>query len=184
MIFVLKKWDRFCRKLSEKGMQSIPACEVTQAAGRYLVLKHDVETNVYRAFQMAQIEKGYGHRGSYYVQAYLLNDERNVHLLKQMQKMGHEISYHHDVMDCCRGDLGAALCEFEKNRCKFVENGFAVQTVCQHGNPIIERVGYHSNRDFFRDAGVCRHYMDISDITVNFKEVTSESNGKNQKQGN
>lgn len=170
MIFVFRKWERFCGDLREMGLQSIPACEVTKDAGSYLVLKHDVETDVARAFQMAQIEKKYGHRGSYYVQAYLLDDEKNIRLLKQMQQMGHEISYHHDVMDSCRGDLAAAACEFERNRRTFEQNGFAVTTVCQHGNPIIERIGYHSNRDFFRDAHIRGLYGDICDIMVNFRD--------------
>lgn len=170
MNFVYKHWDHFCRKLQEKGRYSIPACEVNADSGKYLVLKHDVETDVSHAFKIAEIEQRYGHRGSYYVQAYLLEKEENVALLKQMQQMGHEISYHYDVMDSCNGNLEAAMKEFEKN-CKMFENkGFPVITVCQHGNPIVERNGYHSNRDFFRNAQVQTRYPKLSDIMVNYKE--------------
>lgn len=170
MIFTYKKWKNFCLKLQEKGMKSIPACEVKSDSGNYLVLKHDVETDVSHAYEIAKIEKACGHRGSYYVQAYLLEDDKNVELLVKMQQMGHEISYHYDVMDSCKGNLDEAIEEFEKNRKLFKDKGFRIVTVCQHGNPIVERNGYHSNRDFFRSSRVRELYPDISDIMVNFKE--------------
>lgn len=170
MIFVYKKWAEFCSTLKEKGFISIPACEVKSDSGNYIVFKHDVETDVSHALRIAQIEKQYGHRGSYYVQAYLLENSNNVELLKKIQQMGHEVSYHYDVLDACKGDFEKATEEFEKNKRLFEYNGFNIITVCQHGNPIVERVGYHSNRDFFRNEMVSELYPEISDIMVNFKE--------------
>ena len=168
MIFTYKKWDDFCAKLEKHGFLSVPAQAVSE--NHYLVLKHDVETSVPNAYRMAQIEQKYGHKGSYYVQAYLLGDEKNVELLKKMQDMGHEISYHYDVMDSCKGDLEKAIAEFEENRKLFVENGFAFATVCQHGNPVVDRVGYTSNRDFFRSEKVREKYPELADIMVNYPE--------------
>ena len=169
MIFNYKKWDEFCKDLYEAGRISIPACEVNSSKHGYIVLKHDVETDVSRALELASIEHKYGHRGSYYVQAYLMNQARNIHILKQMQKMGHEISYHYDVMDSQKGDVDKAIVEFEDNRKLFEDNGFPIITVCQHGNPVVERVGYTSNRDFFRSDKVEKLYPDIADLMVNYK---------------
>ena len=170
MIFVYKKWDAFCRALDQKGIRSIPAREVTADLGAYVVLKHDVETDVARAFEMAKIEQRYGHRGSYYVQAYLMDDHKNVKMLSEMQVMGHEVSYHYDVMDSCKGDIDKAIAEFELNAGKFTGNGFELKTLCQHGNPVVERVGYTSNRDFFRNDRVKQLYPNLSDIMVDYKE--------------
>lgn len=170
MIFVYQNWDDFCRKLKEKGVVSIPACEVTEKTGAYLVLKHDIENTVPRAFKLAEIEHKYGHRGSYYVHAYLLDDPKNVELLHQMQAMGHEISYHYDVMDSNHGDIEAAILEFETNKARFESLGFGLATVCQHGNPIVDRIGYTSNRDFFRNAKVQMLFPELSDIMVDFKQ--------------
>ena len=171
MIFVYKKWDDFCKKLQENGIHSIPAKDVRAETQNYLVLKHDVETNVARAYALAKIEQKYGHKGSYYVQAYLLDNSENVQMLIQMQEMGHEISYHYDVMDSCKGELDKAILEFDANKKKFENNGFKLETLCQHGNPIVDRVGYTSNRDFFRSKKVQERYSDLSDIMVNFKAV-------------
>lgn len=170
MIFVYKKWEEFCKALNDKGLQSIPAKDVFNADGGYLVLKHDVETDVPKAYKMAQIESRYGHRGSYYVQAYLMNDPKNVELLSEMQANGHEISYHYDVMDSNKGDIEKAIKEFEYNLELFNKNGFDIVTVCQHGNPVVERVGYTSNRDFFRNEAVQAKYPAMADIMVDFKQ--------------
>ena len=170
MIFVYKKWEKFCRKMSENSIHSIPACEVTSDLSSYIVLKHDVETNVEHACRIAEIEHNYGHRGSYYVQANLLENSANVKLLLQMKKMGHEISYHYDVLDSNKGNIDSAIEEFEKKISLFESHGFKIVTVCQHGNPIIERNGYNSNRDFFRSQRVQDLYPGLSDIMVNFKE--------------
>lgn len=170
MIFVYKRWEEFCSGLADNNCLSIPACEVSGEVKGYVVLKHDVETNVKRAYNMSKIEHKYGHRGTYYIQAYLLDNDENVKLLCKMQAMGHEISYHYDVMDSNKGDIQGALLEFEKNRKKFVDNGFEITTVCQHGNPIVERNGYNSNRDFFRNNKIQEKYSNISDIMVNFKD--------------
>ena len=170
MIFVYKHWEKFCRELSEKGITSIPAKEVTTELQSFLVLKHDIENNVAKAYKLAQIESKYGHRGSYYAHAYLLEDNENVELLKKMQAMGHEISYHYDVMDSNHGNIDDAINEFENHIKLFKKHSFEITTVCQHGNPIVERVGYTSNRDFFRNNRVQKLYPTIADIMVNYKE--------------
>jgi len=171
MIFVYKKWEKFCRELAHKNVHSITARDVAEkkTADTYIVLKHDVETNVAKAYAMAKIEQKYEHRGTYYVQAYLLEDVQNVSLLRQMSDMGHEISYHYDVMDLCKGNLEKAIKAYQKNVALFERNGFEIKTVCQHGNPVVERVGYTSNRDFFRSTRVQQLFPHMSDIMVDFK---------------
>lgn len=170
MIFIYSAWDSFCAELKAKGLVSIPAREVTSILDSFLVLKHDIENSVPKAYKLAEIEHKYGHRGTYYAHAYLLDDPQNVVLLKEMQEMGHEISYHYDVMDSNHGDIDGAIQEFEANRKRFESLGFPIVTVCQHGNPVVERVGYTSNRDFFRSSRVQALYPLIADIMVDYKE--------------
>lgn len=170
MNFIYKKWDEFCKKLFEQNLISIPIFEIKDINRKYIVLKHDVETNVSRALEIAKIEYKYGHRGSFYVQAYLLNNKDNILMLNKIQNMGHEVSYHHDVMDSNSGNINNAYTEFEKNRLKFEKLGFNIKTVCQHGNPIIKRIGYSSNRDFFRNTTIQKKYPHIIDVMVDLKK--------------
>ena len=169
MIFVYKNWERFCKSLKEKGIISISAQQV-ESGKPFLVLKHDIECNVSKAYKLAEIEHRYGHCGSYYAHAYLLDDPKNVAILQKMRDMGHEISYHYDVMDSNKGNIDQAVLEFDRNLQKFESLGFHLETVCQHGNPVVERVGYTSNRDFFRNESVRERYSGIADIMVNYKE--------------
>jgi hypothetical protein len=170
-MFVYNQWEDFCKKIKDIGVCSVTASSVlkTKQDKPFLILKHDVETNPSKALKLAQIESKYSHRGSYYVQAYLLNNEKNIKILKRIQELGHEVSYHHDVMDSNKGKLECAKIEFQKNLDFFKNHGFFIETVCQHGNPVIERVGYSSNRDFFRDKSMEKTYEYIAEIMVNFK---------------
>lgn len=170
MIFIYSAWERFCAALQAEGRISIPAREVTAGIDSFLVLKHDIENTVPKAYKLAEIEHRYGHRGTYYAHAYLLDDPQHVELLRKMQAMGHEISYHYDVMDSNHGNLDGAIKEFEANRQRFEGLGFPIITVCQHGNPVVERVGYTSNRDFFRSSRVQALYPQIADIMVDYKK--------------
>lgn len=170
MIFVFDTWDKFCFDLKSKGLVSIPVKEISAEQNKFVVLKHDIENTVPKAYKMAEIEHRYGHRGTYYAHAYLLDNPQNVKLLQKMQEMGHEISYHYDVMDSNHGNLDGAIKEFDANLKRFESLSFSVVTVCQHGNPVVERIGYTSNRDFFRNRRVQALYPDIADIMVDYKE--------------
>jgi len=171
-MFLYKQWENFCRELDNNGFNSVTAASLINDnvdKGDFLVLKHDVENNPSKALKFAEIENKYFHKGSYYVQAYLLHDEKNIEILKRIKALGHEVSYHHDVMDSNKGDLDEARLEFLRYKKLFEQNGFSISTVCQHGNPIIERDGYTSNRDFFRDKEIQNEFSSITEIMVNFK---------------
>lgn len=169
-MFYYRNWEKLCASLATTGKVACRADEsLTQPSGiKYIVLKHDVEANVGKAFRLAEIEHRYGLCGSYYVQAYLLNDARNVDLLEQMQEMGHEISYHYDVLDANNGDYAAAERDFSVWLKRFQDFGFALKTICQHGNPVKQRIGYTSNRDFFRNPAIKAKYSDLVDMVVDY----------------
>lgn len=173
MRFLYKEWETFCRELDKKNIHSITAEKVFEGNNDvYLVLKHDVETKPQKALRMAQIEARYSHYGTYYFQAYLLN-KKNEKIIKSISDLGHEVSYHYDVLDACKGNIDKAIIEFERNKNIFEKYGYPIKTVCQHGNPIVKRTGYTSNRDFFRNEKVQQKYSGMADIMVNFKQKAS-----------
>lgn len=170
MKFTYSKWEKFCKELSESGMSSVTAESLLlkphmtdSVSKRFIVIKHDVESRPSAALALAQIESRYGHRATYYVQANLMNDS-NRSLFKQIQDLGHEVTYHHDVIDGADGDIQAALDIYQKNLIKFEEYGFEVKTTCQHGNP----ASIYDNRNFFRSPLVQEKYPEQSDVMVDF----------------
>lgn len=171
-MFYYKNWYSFCESIVESGVCICTAEESLNLpdGARYIVLKHDVETSVPNAHKLASIEHKYGIKGSYYVQAYLMNDPINIDLLKEMQSWGHEISYHYDVLDANAGDYKKAEEDFIKYSKIFADNGFKYGTICQHGNPVKKRIGYTSNRDFFRNKEIRSHYPDLVDMVVDYSQ--------------
>ena len=171
-MFYYKNWEKFCKTISSNSRIKCTASESLRLPheSHFIVLKHDVEANVPKALKLAEIEHQYGIKGSYYVQAYLMKDKRNVAVLKKMQEMGHEISYHYDVLDANSGDYIKAEVDFAYWIDCFKKNGFCFSTVCQHGNPIKKRIGYNSNRDFFRNKNIKSKYL--SDAGYVWKHIT------------
>lgn len=171
MKFIYSEWDLFCKDLQHEGIQSITAREILRKAQtdeldkrfRFVNLKHDVESQPQKALDLARIEHKYGHCATYYVQAYLMT-ESNKSIFQEIQKLGHEVTYHHDVIDGAKGELAKAISIYTTNIDKFKSLGFNVQTVCQHGNPVSD----YDNRDFFRSRLVQENFPNHSDIMVDF----------------
>jgi len=173
-MFYYKNWDMFCSAVVKTNATSLRASDIAlqNPSKQFIVFKHDVETNPSKALKLAEIEDRHGIKGSYYVQAYLLSSPEHLYILQQIQNLGHEVSYHYDVLDANNGDFEKANIDFQENLQKFEKAGFEIKTVCQHGNPLKNRVGYSSNRDYFRNKIIANQYKEISDIVVNFRENT------------
>lgn len=175
-MFYYKNWDRLCSFIKNSN---IVACTAEESLSlpkdrRFIVLKHDVEGNVSKALKLAEIEHRNGIRGSYYVQAYLIESPDNVSILKKMKELGHEISYHYDVLDANSGDFKRAEKDFAYWLKRFNETGFEFMTICQHGNPIKKRVGYTSNRDFFRNPDIKAKYSQFVDMVVDYSRYVGQ----------
>ena len=170
MKFLYSEWESFCKSLFINGIKSVTAASILRnaqdgvhASERFINIKHDVESSPSKALALARIEHKYGHCATYYVQAYLMT-ESNQPIFSEIQKMGHEVTYHHDVMDGGKGDLQRAIEIYKANLLNFRKLGFEVNTVCQHGNPASD----FENRDFFRSGIVQSLFPEQADIMVDF----------------
>jgi len=163
-MFIYSIWDEICETISKNSNTVTVNQILTQPSSKWIAIKHDVETNVPKALVLAKIEAKYNITATYYVQADLLDD--NYKLLQEIASLGHEVTYHYDVLDANNGDFGKSIEEFKVNLTKFKKYGFEVQTVCPHGNPVIIREGWSSNKDFFRDNKVLNLFPNILDMVV------------------
>ncbi len=89
--------------------------------------------------------------------------------------MGHEVTYHYDVLDANNGNFDVANDEFAKIIKAFAFYGFEVRTVCPHGNPIVIRDGWSSNKDFFRDKSIVEKFPNILDMVVQLPNILSDT---------
>lgn len=175
MRFTYKRFNDICKTAIELK-KAIPANQIltnNKKEDDWIIFKHDVETNVERALKMAKIEAKYGIKATYYVQGYLL--ENNVKLLKDIASLGHEVTYHYDVLDANKGDFEKAKIDFIQNVTAFEKQGFKIETLCPHGNPLMIRNGWNSNKDFFRSNTIASEFSNMLDIVVQLPStLTSE----------
>ena len=173
MKFILSNWEEFCSKLDANNCITVSMLPGMPAVSNWISIKHDVETNVSRALDIARVEAKYKIRATYFIQSYLIDDYRE--LLTEIAALGHEVTYHYDVLDSNNGDMELALNEFSETVERFESFGFEVNSVCPHGNPMMNRNGWTSNKDFFRSAKVLAKFPEIFDLVVQGRErVLSE----------
>ena len=168
-MFTYNNWDQFCSTISKKNHCCIRAMDVIDTVKqdkKFIVLKHDVEVNVKKALVFAEIEHNYKISATFYIQSYLLDSIKNIKILKKIQDLEHEIAYHYDILDRNKGNWQKAISEFEANIKKFERFGFKIKTVCPHGNPVMTREGWSSNKDFFRNQKIKDKFNKITDIAV------------------
>jgi len=164
-MFIYSIWDDICKDISSNHI-TIKVNQILEHSNstKWIAIKHDVETNVPKALELAKIEKKYNIKATYFVQADLVDD--NYKLLQEIKSLGHEVTYHYDVMDANNGDIDKAIVDFKRNIEKFEKYGLKVETVCPHGNPVMIRDGWSSNKDFFREEKVQKLFPNILDMVV------------------
>ena len=170
----------FCQKVCDTGVSVYTvekACGNTSDLNeQFVIIKHDVEDKPAKAFKLSKIEHSFGITATYYVHSFFLRNPKHAAVLREIVSLGHEIGYHYDVLDNNDGDKNKAIKEFRKALSCFADKGFAVKTVCPHGNPLKKRVGYSSNKDFFLDAEIRKLFDNIVDVYITFPDMLDKDN--------
>lgn len=127
---------------------------------RVVILRHDVDKLPMNSLRFAQIEHDKGIQASYYFR--IVEESFKPSILRQISALGHEIGYHYEDMDLCRGDVDKAYVSFQRNLARLREI-VPIQTICMHGSPLSK----YDNRDLwtrydYRELGIIGEpYFDI-----------------------
>ncbi len=109
--------------------------------GRYVAIRHDVDYFPKRALTMAKVEAERGIAVTYYIRRKFF--ENSLDLVRDIAAMGHQIGYHYEEVDThqkapnlqiARDSVGffiGSLLDIDKL-------GFAIRSVCAHGNPLTD----------------------------------------------
>lgn len=132
---------------------------------RYIVLRHDVDRKVENALKMARIEAERGVSVTYYFR--IIDKTFRPKVLKQVERLGHEVGYHYEDVDTVGGDLDAAVGSFVQNLEQFREH-VTVDTVSMHGNPLTP----YDNRDLWKVTELAEHDL-LGEVylSVDFSDV-------------
>lgn len=127
---LILKFDEFLKK------ETIPQS--------FCIIRHDVDRRPGNALLMAQIEKSMGIKSTYYfrVKPHVFKPD----IIRRISDMGHEVGYHYECLSDSKGDIKAALENFETNLIKLKEI-VPVHTISMHGSPMSR----FDNRDIWRE---------------------------------
>lgn len=149
MDFTYAVYDRFLETIAKAGYRVVTVREYLQGVSESLtlILRHDVEWNPRRALALADLEKAWGFRSTFYFRA----DTKafNLAVMRYLQDEGFEIGYHFNTLDRCSGNFDKAIALFEEELRRFRKAGIDVKTVCSHGDPRVKKVGYKVNNEIF-----------------------------------
>lgn len=172
MILNHNNWQKICINLKKNNHLFTRADEIQKLSTyKWVLIKHDIETDPNSALEIAKIESSLDIAATYYIQGDLILKHSKI--FKDIESLGHEIAYHYDVLDANDGDFSRAISDFEDNLKNFSKAGFEVKTICPHGNPLMKRNGWSSNRDFFESKFVRNKYSHLFDIVVDINNVTN-----------
>jgi hypothetical protein len=91
------------------------------------------------------VERKHGIRATYYFR--MKRRTYDLPIIDKIAACGHEIGYHYETMDKCKGDVQKALLLFEKELAICRER-YNVTTACMHGNPLTK----NDNKAIWREA--------------------------------
>jgi hypothetical protein len=172
----LDAYRRLLERFLEAGYTIVPVESIWElisssqldGSARYLVLRHDIDTDPATARRMWEIERALGCRGSYFFRLTTLD----IPLMKAIAASGSTASYHYEEIatiakrrrlrsrDEALAHLAEAQGEFVRNLARLrTQTGLPMTVVASHGDFANRHLGLPNwellvDRDFRRRAGV------------------------------
>ena len=134
--FTLKKYRALCHAVIEAAYSTLPVRDFLLNGGeKIVILRHDVDRRPGSALAMAELESSLGIRSTYYFRA--TKDVFIPDVIEEIERLGHEIGYHYEVLDKTKGDREVAINMFQKELGD-LRNHADIQTIAMHGNPLTQ----------------------------------------------
>lgn len=100
---------------------------------KFVILRHDVDKKPKNSLKFAEIEFELGIKSTYYFRTKPCSYIPDI--IVKIRNLGHEIGYHYENMDTCKGNTKCSIKDFEHNLGK-LRNLAPIDTVCMHGSPL------------------------------------------------
>lgn len=138
MDFTQKKYEELCGTVRSSKYKCLTLADYlllnqNKRDGNYIIMRHDIDRTPYRALEIAEIEHKYGISATYYFR--FMKGVYIREVIDEILALGHEIGFHYETMDKCKGDFEQAKALFDKEFAEFNSKS-RIKTVCAHGNPL------------------------------------------------
>jgi hypothetical protein len=146
--FTLEKYKKLCQAVASSNYTSVTLAEYLQTKSanmgkQFLILRHDIDRTPQRTLGMAETEYEHNLKATYYFRT--LKGIFNTDIMDTVSSYGHEIGFHYETLDKCKGDIERAGDLFKKELTQFRKR-YNIQTTCGHGNPLTR----HDNKDIWK----------------------------------
>jgi len=148
-----------------KTFYEFESLKMELADSKVIILRHDVDTRPKNSLAFARIQAEMGIKGTYYFR--IVPQSFNKAIIKEIIDLGHEVGYHYENMDTCKGNVDKAYEEFCHNLEKF-RRLTPVQTISMHGSPMssFDNREIWKKYDYKKLGIIAEPYFDI-----NFNEL-------------
>lgn len=145
--FTYAEYGRFLDRLG--GRDVVPLHEFAQGAGD-LALRHDVDSRLDSALELARLEHDRGLRATYFIlhTAAYWDESDLLPRVRRLHDLGHEIGFHNDLLTLARVDGGDPRAALEGALARLRGAGIEVTGAAAHGSPWCHRLGFHNNYVF------------------------------------
>ena len=115
--FTVAKYEELCSAIVQSGYAVVNVKDYLsrslppQPREKVVILRHDVDRKPENALKMAEIERQLGISGTYYFRS--TKEVFKAEIMHKIEKMGHEVGYHYEVLDKAKGNYGKAIKIFE-----------------------------------------------------------------------
>ena len=133
MDFTIIQYRSLLESLKRQGFDFQPFNNFLKSPkNKTIILRHDVDLLPKNSLRFAKIQSEMGTKGSYYFRA--VPESWDESIIKEIAGLGHEVGYHYENMDTCKGDVDKAWDDFRFHLDK-LRNLVKVNTICMHGSP-------------------------------------------------
>jgi hypothetical protein len=145
--FTYAEYARFLGGLGDRDV--VPMRELAGGAGD-LALRHDVDSRLESALELARLEHERGLRATYFVlhTASYWRDPELVPRLRRLQELGHEVGFHNDLVTLQRVEGVDVEHYLREELARLRDGGIDVTGAAAHGSPWCHRLGFHNNYVF------------------------------------
>ena len=141
------------------------------AKGRYVILRHDIDKKPDNALSIAKLESDLGVKSTFYFLT--VKDVFKPDIIKEIEKLGHEIGYHYRDLVDAKGNYEKAILSFENNlfRLRSIVN---VSTVAMDGCPWskFDNLDIWKKYDYKKYGIIGEPYFDIDFNTIHYMTDT------------
>lgn len=146
--FTYRAFEAFCQHVAQNPVFTLAdtLSRPAQLPAPSVILRVDVDYREAHAVDLARIAAHYHLRGSFYFRH--RSGHFDLDAMSAVAGLGHEVGYHFETLDTCRGDFAQAESLLLEHLRTLREAGFTVRTVAAHG-AVPTAPTYQANFDLF-----------------------------------